>query len=128
MGARRKKIPIDKIVLVGGFGDSPALQDYLADSINLINEKHRTDIQIIFTHTNRGAAGVARGAVMRAQNKKNGPKRIVRQSIGVYEHLCCDDDESYPKAVLDQVSELNKVERCHYVMDTIVWKIKTVSQ
>jgi hypothetical protein len=122
-----KKTDVDKVVLVGGFGDSPALREHLADSLSRINQERSTNIDILFTPANTGAAGVATGAVMRMHNKENGPRRVPRQSIGVIRHVPWDPT-IYSAEILSQsgliVSELDGEE---YIWRTIFWVIKVVS-
>ncbi|KAF2129966.1 hypothetical protein P153DRAFT_315435 [Dothidotthia symphoricarpi CBS 119687] len=124
LSARRKNMAVDKVVLVGGFGDSPALQTHLTLRLKELDRFHGTRVAIIFAPTNTGACGVAKGAVLRAKNKAHGPRRVPRQSIGIYQHIPCTDVDSYPKAVFDQKRELCKLEGDYYIMNTIVWKIK----
>jgi hypothetical protein len=45
--ARKTNTPIDKIVLVGGFGDSPALKEHLTASLAKINKLHETKMKMV---------------------------------------------------------------------------------
>lgn len=47
--AVHKNITVDKIVLVGGFGDSPALKGFLQRNLERINAAHGKDIRLITT-------------------------------------------------------------------------------
>jgi hypothetical protein len=124
--AMRDCIQIDKIVLSGGFGDSPALRERLTKSLKAINEKGNMHIKLIFRKKNAGAAGVAKGALMRAMNKDNGPKRTPVQSIGILHHV--RDDPRYPKEVLNQGKwEHHEETDDWYIMNTIEWLIKVAS-
>jgi hypothetical protein len=123
---------IDKVVLVGGFGDSPALREHIENSLAAINRKRDLDIRLVVAPKRNGAVGVAKGALMRAQNKENGPKRIPCQSIGVLHHVRDDrnnlnESPTYPLPVLKQkgwsISDLSGEE---YLMNTIEWLIKVV--
>jgi hypothetical protein len=124
--ARENSIQIDKVVLVGGFGDSPALQEFLSASLTEINYMHGTKMKMVFTPANTGAAGVATGAVMRALNKENGPKRIPCRSIGVLRHILYEPDR-YPAEVLDQRFSFAELSEEEYIMRTLMWVIKAVS-
>lgn len=46
-GTLNEGMDVDKVVLVGGFGDSPALRKYLDHSISQINENNGTSIKLV---------------------------------------------------------------------------------
>lgn len=48
--AHARNQEIDSVVLIGGFGDSPALKDYLRRELNKINRKLGCDIESRFAH------------------------------------------------------------------------------
>ncbi len=125
--ALKNEARVDKVILVGGFGDSPALKDYIAKAIASINERKNTDIDLIVTPPNTGAAGVATGALRRAQDKENGPAKVPCQSIGFYHHVR-NEPETYSKEVLEQTDdwELSEVDNEYYIRNTIQWIIKVV--
>lgn len=81
--AQRMNTDIDKLILRGGFGDSPALKEHLKASLKRTNDKNNTDIILVLDAANSSAAGVVVGAIMRAQDKTNGPKRVPCRSIGI---------------------------------------------
>jgi len=124
--AHTSKVSIDKVVLVGGFGDSPALKGYLRAALTKFNASHRTSIRLVVAPANTGATGVATGAVMRAGNKENGPKRVPGRSIGVRRHIP-PDEEAYSAEVLDQRTSLADISQQEYIKNTIWWLIKAVS-
>ena len=127
--ARQENASIDKVVLAGGFGDSPALKDFLDDTITQYNRDHGTDIELSCPPQNMGAAGVATGALMRAQDKEHGPAKVPRQSIGIYHHVTYDPG-SYSEEVLDQREddwETSPRDGREYIMNTIKWIFKVVS-
>jgi hypothetical protein len=125
--AHRTKIPVDKVVLVGGFGDSPALKEHLKASLKRVNDKKNTEIKLALAAANTSAAGVAVGAVMRAQNKANGPKRVPYRSIGILHHVSDHAANMYPREVLSQLWEYNELDQGDYIMNTVQWIIKAVS-
>jgi hypothetical protein len=47
--ALAKSIMVDSIVVIGGFGDSPALRDYLRLWLNTLNRNSGLDIGMKFT-------------------------------------------------------------------------------
>lgn len=119
-------IYIDKVILTGGFGDSPALKEYLKESLQKIYKRENERIRLLCTPKSRSAAGVAKGALMRAMNKDHGPKRVPIQSIGILHHVS-DDPSKYPPEVLRQKGwEENELTGESYIMNTIQWLIKVV--
>jgi soluble P-type ATPase len=47
IGTLNKNLEVDKVVLVGGFGDSPALRKFLMHGVAEINNKYTTSIQLV---------------------------------------------------------------------------------
>jgi hypothetical protein len=117
---------VDKVVLVGGFGDSPALKKFLSDILASYNTQFGTTVRLVSPPTNTSATSVALGALMRAQDKKNGPKRVPRRSIGVLYHIPDDPSYDFPKEVLGQPWSTNDLSGEGYIMRTLKWIIKTV--
>ena len=127
MKARSAGYTISKVVVVGGFGDSPCLQNYLIEQKDRIVRKLRTPLKLRFSPRNMSATGVATGAVLRAINKANGPSRIPCQSIGILRHIPCDyDNDEYTTEVLAQPKRWSAQEEMDYVMNTIRWVVKKV--
>jgi hypothetical protein len=44
-----KRIHIDSMVVIGGFGDSPAFKEYLRGCLNTLNREYGLDIDLNFT-------------------------------------------------------------------------------
>jgi hypothetical protein len=124
--ARVSSIRVDKVVLVGGFGDSPALKAYLDASLKRVNKQYCTNTELISASANTSAIGVAVGALKRAEDKDNGAKRIPSLSIGVYYHVP-DDPEEFSPEVLAQLWSYSELSQQQYIMNTIKWHIKAVS-
>jgi hypothetical protein len=124
--ALSNNINVNKNIFVGGFGNSPALKQFLTASLVKINKAHGTNIILVTTAANTSAGAVATGGVVRAQNKENGPKRVPRQSIRVIRHVP-DEPETYSRDVLSQGWELSETDGEYYNMRTIQWIIKVVS-
>lgn len=57
-------------------------------------------MELVPAAANTSATGVATGAIIRAQNKDEGPKRIPCRSIGVLYHVPDDPDYNFSKEVL----------------------------
>jgi hypothetical protein len=125
--ARANNTDIDKVVPVGGFGDSPALKEFLRASLARVNNQNRTNIKLVVTPPNTSATGVATGAIMRAQNKNNGPKRIPCRSIGVLYHVPDDQAYDFSPEVLKQPWSICDLSHEEYIMRTIKWIIKAAS-
>ncbi|KAH6633440.1 hypothetical protein C7974DRAFT_171421 [Boeremia exigua] len=123
--ARLAGYAVSKIVVAGGFSDSPCLTSYLAQQTDQLSRKLEQQLDLRFSSRNLSATGVATGAILRAINKANGPSRIPCQSIGVLRRIPCDDDnEDYAADVLRQPRKWSTEEAKEYVMDTIFWVVK----
>lgn len=117
---------ISKVVVVGGFGDSPCLQSYLLEQREKVVKKLGIPFELHSPPRNMSATGVATGAILRTINKANGPSRIPCQSIGVLRHIPCDQDIEYTSEVLAQPNTWHAQENMNYVMNTIRWVVKKV--
>lgn len=126
--AAKARHVVDKIVVVGGFGDSQCLREYLTDKIDAYNSSTDSDIQLCFPARNGSATGVATGAILRAVDKSGGPSRITSQSIGMLRHIPADERSRYSHAVYSQPAEDDDEDGCRYIWDTIEWKVVKVSR
>ncbi|XPS92354.1 hypothetical protein M3J09_001751 [Ascochyta lentis] len=123
--ARSKEYDVDKLVVVGGFADSPYLIKYLKESLEYANAQMNTNTELISPPRRTSATGVATGAIHRAMNKEHGPKRIPRQSIGILRHIPYEPKaRSYRQQVLRQKKTFNNTVGQMYIVDTIEWLIK----
>lgn len=117
---------VSKVIVVGGFGDTPCLQSYLLEKRDRSTRELGLSIKLCFSPRNTSATGVATGAIMRAINKTDGPWRIPCQSICILRHIPCDHKGTYPAAVLAQPQEWDVQQRAYYVTNTILWVVKKV--
>ena len=118
---------VGKVVVVGGFGDSPCLQSYLLEQKDRIVQKTGSLFELKFTPREVSAAtGVATGAILRAIDKANGPSRMPCQSIGILRHIPCGDEDMYPFEVMSQPRTWSDPDQEDYVMNTIEWVVKKV--
>ncbi|KAJ8110504.1 hypothetical protein OPT61_g6674 [Boeremia exigua] len=92
---------IDKIVLTGGFGDSPYLRTEFTKMISRLNKAWGTSIQPAFSPPNSSATGVIVGGIHRSIDKAYGPQRQPSQE-----------------------REKNPDTKVEYLTDTIEWPIK----
>tara|TARA_R110002003_G_scaffold70_3_gene6315 strand:+ start:22768 stop:23196 length:429 start_codon:yes stop_codon:yes gene_type:complete len=125
--ARDNNIDVNKVVLVGGFGDSPALKRYLNASLSSVSNQYGTKVQLRASPQNRSATGVAVGAFKRALNKSNGPRRVPYRSIGILYHVPVDPVYGSSSEVLAQRATPSDLSNEDYIMRTIKWIIKVVS-
>ncbi|KAM0169736.1 hypothetical protein ACHAPF_009685 [Botrytis cinerea] len=88
-GAKEKGLTVKKVILIGGFGESPSLRTYLKRQLAAIRNYHNDEIKLVFPLA-PSETTVSSGAVLRALNKKGGPQRISRSSYGF---LCTEEHE-----------------------------------
>jgi actin-related protein len=81
--AKANNTLINKVVLVGGFRDSPALKEHLQASLATLNSKFQTSIKLVVAPPSKSATSVTIRAIMRAHNKSNRPTRVLSRSISV---------------------------------------------
>ncbi|KAF2866982.1 hypothetical protein BDV95DRAFT_611268 [Massariosphaeria phaeospora] len=99
-------VKVDKVVLVGGFGDSPLLRHELKQNvIEPWGEKNNEDISLICAPQNTSAPRVSRGAIIRAADKSNGPARVARLSFALVRDVPCQGPE-----LVRQYPELSRIE------------------
>ncbi|CZR60755.1 related to hsp70 protein [Phialocephala subalpina] len=110
-------IRVQKVVLIGGFAGSPTLRGYLTHQLKDFSSNR---IQLI--DSDNPETLVARGAILRALDKKNGPTRVTRSSYG-FLRTEPFDSTAYLAHVGIRPS-LDKVDGIYYVRNTIDWLIK----
>ncbi|KAJ4127065.1 hypothetical protein NW768_008688 [Fusarium equiseti] len=84
--ARRKRISVDKVVVIGGLASNPSFLAYMQQKLAMWNYKNRSKCKIqVPDEIKRGMVinAVASGAVLRALDKRNGPSRQARCSYGL---------------------------------------------
>ncbi|KAL4928281.1 Hsp70 family protein [Aspergillus undulatus] len=110
--AAAKGLMVEKILLVGGFSASPILRSHIAKEFELkIMTPHRIDT----------ASDVSHGAVFRALNKADGPKRIVQSNFGFLQI-----EEYNPKLPAHRLVTPtdNSTDGKKYVHNVLDWVIK----
>ncbi|KAJ8110500.1 hypothetical protein OPT61_g6672 [Boeremia exigua] len=89
---------IETILISGGFGGSPCLQQHLSEIVDKLNNSSnriedgngritRSMAHLSICFMRNSADSVSSGAILRAQDPTNGPERILQQSIGVKEDV-----------------------------------------
>lgn len=122
--AGKGNFTVSKLIVVGGFGESPSLrariQQVISTKLNIIG----APVEVIWPR-HFPTSAVARGAVLRALNKQNGPTRHSRSSFGFLRH---EQHMLFPEHEEARVKP-KKDGRDHYpqVRNTIYWVIQAVS-
>ncbi|PVH99820.1 hypothetical protein DM02DRAFT_629036 [Periconia macrospinosa] len=110
---------VQKVILTGGFGQSPALQDYLRKQLGEYNKAHSTTIALLIPRS--PSTAVAKGAVLRALKKRDGPERVIQCSYGFLR------DELYEPhrytAHRKARAKIDEADGERYIIDTIDWLI-----
>ncbi|KAI0433147.1 hypothetical protein F5Y09DRAFT_299802 [Xylaria sp. FL1042] len=114
--AREKGVCVDKVILVGGFAGSPSLRGYLERRLRTLSSRIGFDVEWIVRQNN--VAAVASGAVLRALNKDNGPRRFIRSSYGIRR-----DEDHNPKTHKSAKPHRDPVDGLMYVR-TIYWVLQ----
>ncbi|KAI9693060.1 MAG: hypothetical protein M1822_005055 [Bathelium mastoideum] len=119
--AAKEGLTVIDVVVVGGFGESPALrariEQVVACRANMVGGK----IGLIWPDK-FPTSTVARGAVLRSLNKENGPSRISRLSYGFQRTEHYKDFKEHVEAGV--VPSVDKVDGFKYVKNTIEWVIQ----
>ncbi|KAF3037816.1 hypothetical protein E8E12_006846 [Didymella heteroderae] len=117
---------VDRIVVTGGFADSPDVKAEFTKLCKDLNDKWVTGIQPAFSLPNSSAMGVAVGGIYRSIDKANGPLRLPCQSIGMLRYIPCDtvDFSKLPPDVQSQDGSRNPDTNIEYIHDVIEWPIK----
>ena len=123
--AAAKRLTISKVIVVGGFGESRPLHDRIEEVIatkrNLIGASIVTIWPSAFP-----TSAVARGAVLRALNKQDGPTRISRSSFGFLQH---EVYQAFPEHLEAGVKpQKDKMDHYPNIKNTINWVINAVSK
>ncbi|KFZ03935.1 hypothetical protein V502_10543 [Pseudogymnoascus sp. VKM F-4520 (FW-2644)] len=118
-GAKENGLNVKKVILIGGFADSPSLQSYLTRELAVMRNYKEDRINLILPRAAETA--VSSGAVLRALNKKDGPKRISRSSYGFLCTEVHEPDEIPAHRGIRPFSE--PLDGRKYVKYTIFWLI-----
>ncbi|KAH7378746.1 hypothetical protein BKA66DRAFT_610262 [Pyrenochaeta sp. MPI-SDFR-AT-0127] len=111
---------VQKVILTGGFGQSPSLQSCLKKYLETRLNSDGREMELIIPRN--PSTAVARGAVLRALNKRFGPSRITQCSYGFL------ISEPYEPAVYEEHRQtrcnINKDDGERYIDDTICWQVQ----
>jgi Arc/MetJ-type ribon-helix-helix transcriptional regulator len=123
--ALEAKERIDTLVLSGGFSDSQYLRHSLRECLSEYNKEHATNTELMVAPGQKGGTGTAIGALMRTQNKENGPVRTLRLSVGVMRTIAFELD-MYDDEVNAQELYTREDDGETYIKDVIMWLLKVV--
>lgn len=120
---------VHKVVLTGGFGDSPYLRAMLRRSLLEYNDENSTDSEFIVAPPQRSGTSTAVGTLLRALNKEHGPVRALRMSVGVIR------DIPYQPAVYRSLGTPEVTAQRHergkdgkyYIREVVQWLLKVVN-
>ena len=125
--AVEKRITVSKVIVVGGFGESPSLQNRLTNLVGSKTNLAGGEIDILWPDKVSTSA-VARGAVLRSLNKDNGPTRQSLASFGFLRTEQYDPNGPLPEYIEAKVvPRVDPIDGWQNVKDTIYWVIQAVS-
>ncbi|KAL4882515.1 hypothetical protein BJY04DRAFT_187211 [Aspergillus karnatakaensis] len=113
--AREKGLTVQRLLMVGGYSSSPVLRSHIKSAFQSL------EIMYPPTKLSDHAISVSHGAVFRALNKSDGPRRIVQSNFGFLQI------EKYSKrlrAHQQVVPEFNETDGTDYVHNVLDWVIK----
>lgn len=91
--AAAKNLNVQTVILIGGFAGSPTLRGHLGIILRKERNLMRQKIQLLPSRCVDSA--VARGGILRALRKEDGPERISRSSYGLVVDVPYDQNDKY---------------------------------
>jgi molecular chaperone DnaK (HSP70) len=119
--AKAKGYSVERVILTGGFGDSPSLRNHLKKILR--KERNLLNRSIDLETSYYVQSAVSRGAVLRALRKEFGPPRHTRSSYGVLRSELFDINNPIHKRLS---VHRDRADGELYIMDTIEWVIEKV--
>ncbi|KAK7998891.1 hypothetical protein PG991_014566 [Apiospora marii] len=117
--ARSKGSRVEKVVLIGGFASSEkTLVRHVENHLEKFNAENDCSIKLV--KPRHATTAVASGAVLRAFNKEQGPKRLARSSYGILRTEPfgeCEEHEGLRPYY-------NPYDGQPYIKDTVDWILK----
>ncbi|KAL5341915.1 hypothetical protein BJX70DRAFT_395283 [Aspergillus crustosus] len=109
--AKTKGLTVQRLLMVGGFSSSPALKNHI--------ETEFPKLKIMYPPGKLDSAvSVSHGAVFRALNKSDGPKRIVQSNFGF---LQIEEYNKRLRAHQEAVATFNETDEKSYVYNVLDW-------
>ncbi len=119
--AKEKGVNVQTVIVIGGFGESPSLTNHLKKVLR--RERNRLGQPIDLELSRHVQSAVARGAVLRALRKEDGPERFTRSSYGILRsERYNEEDLKHRKFRVTRSPADGEL----YIMDTIFWVIEKV--
>ena len=122
---RSDPVSVKKVILVGGFGQSKSLQSHLRHFLRTQQNYIGRPIDLV-TPQEGETSSVARGAVLRALNKQDGPQRYLQTSFGFLRTELHDPVHVAAHQGIKPTSD--RVDGFDSIEDTIYWVLQKVSQ
>jgi molecular chaperone DnaK (HSP70) len=120
-----KDVTVTKIIVVGGFAACKSLQVWIQRLVETKRNTAGATIDIVWSEKFPTSV-VARGAVLRALDKKNGPRRRLRSSFGIQVTEEYDETKLRPEFEIAKVKPTTDLDGWRSVKDTIRWIIQAV--
>ncbi|KAK1760104.1 hypothetical protein QBC47DRAFT_408211 [Echria macrotheca] len=127
LAALEKEIKVEKVILIGGFAGSISLRKSLRDHLKKLCASRNIPVPALLPPLNEHgsiskhtATAVARGAVLRALNKENGPRRQARTSYGVWRN---EEYGTFPEHA-EAKKAYDRHDGLDYAVGTIEWILK----
>ncbi|KAL2137237.1 hypothetical protein VTI74DRAFT_6448 [Chaetomium olivicolor] len=117
--ALEKDTKVEKVLLIGGFAESVSLRRYLSDRLKNFCHQKNCPVPTLL-HPPKTATAVARGAVLRAFNKEQGPRRYAKSSYGILRTEIWDEFPEHREAK----KSYDRHDGLPYAVDTIDWVLK----
>ncbi|KAK4442553.1 hypothetical protein QBC34DRAFT_23733 [Podospora aff. communis PSN243] len=127
LAALEKEVKVEKVILIGGFAGSISLHRFLREHLEQFCASRNLPVPALLPplteygstpqHT---ATAVARGAVLRALNKENGPRRQARTSYGIWRS---EEYGAFPEHA-EAKKSYDKHDGLEYAAGTIDWVLK----
>ncbi|OIW35554.1 hypothetical protein CONLIGDRAFT_710725 [Coniochaeta ligniaria NRRL 30616] len=111
---------VEKVVLIGGFAGSISLKKYLEQRLKTFCEERNCHISLL-RQDDTAITAVASGAVLRAVNKEQGPKRHARSSYGI---LRREPYMEFPEHAVVTNPYYDPHDGLPYVVKTVDWVLK----
>ena len=119
--AKEKGVHVQTVIVIGGFGESPSLTNHLKKVLR--RERNHLGQPIDLELSRHVQSAVARGAVLRALRKEDGPERFTRSSYGILRsERYNEEDLKHRKFRVTRSPADGEL----YIMDTIFWVIEKV--
>ena len=122
---RPDPVTVKKVILVGGFGQSHSLQSQLRQYLKTQQNYIGRPIDLVIPHRHETSC-IARGAVLRALNKQNGPQRHLQTSFGFLRTELHDPLRVAAHKGIRPTSD--KVDGFDSIEGTIYWVLQKVSK